>query len=180
MEDNYSAENHQEQYSASVKQTASKWGLILGVVSIALFVIILFTGMAGNQLASWLTYIPTIVIVVLAHNEFKKDNHGFMTYGQGVGLGTLLVLIGSLLNTAFFYVYIKFFDNSFMDILKEKQLEEMQKQGLSDEQIDQAIAMSENFMTPEIISLFGLLGAVFFGFILSLIISAFTKKSENY
>ncbi|UII32400.1 DUF4199 domain-containing protein [Fulvivirga ulvae] len=162
----------------SVKQVATKYGLILGVISIALLLITVFAGLIGNQAMQYVGYIPTIILIIYAHKEFKAQGDGFMSYGQGLGIGTLTVLIGTIISTVFFYVYVKFIDASFMEIIKDKQLEGMQEQGMSEEQIDQAMAMTSGFMTPEIMSVFAIFISVFFGFILSLIISAFTKNSN--
>ncbi|MTI21229.1 DUF4199 domain-containing protein, partial [Fulvivirga sp. RKSG066] len=54
----------------------------------------------------------------------------------------------------------------------------MQESGMSDDQIDQAMSMTETFTSPELMAVFGILGGLFFGFIISLIISAFTKNSN--
>lgn len=179
MEDNKTVLDHShEGEQISVKQVATKYGLILGVISIALFLITVFAGLIGNQAMQYVGYIPTIILIIYAHKEFKAQGDGFMSYGQGLGIGTLTVTIGSLISTVFFYVYVKFLDSSFMEIMKDKQLEGMQEQGMSDEQIDQAMEMTGSFMTPEVLSVIGILFAVFFGFILSLIISAFTKNSN--
>ncbi|MBL6448032.1 DUF4199 domain-containing protein [Fulvivirga sp. 29W222] len=179
MEDSNSVLDHsQGGEQISVKQVATKYGLILGVISIALFLVTVFAGLIGNQAMQYVGYIPTIILIIYAHKEFKSEGDGFMSYGQGLGSGTLLVLIGTVISTVFFYVYVKFIDSSFMEIVREKQLEGMQEQGMSEEQIDQAMAMASGFMTPEFISVIAIFMTVFFGFILSLIISAFTKNSN--
>lgn len=179
MEDNNSVLDHSHGgEKISVKQVSVKYGLILAMISIIFFLITVFAGLVGNQAVQYLGMIPTIILIVLAHKEFKQEGDGFMSYGQGLGIGTLTVTISSIVYTIFFYVYIKFIDSSFMEIMKDKQLEDMQAQGMSEEQIDQAMSMTSGFMTPEIISVFAILVAVFFGFILSLIISAFTKNSN--
>lgn len=178
MEDKYTTLDERGADRVSVKQVATKWGLILGIISIALFLITVFAGLAGNKAMQWVGYIPTIIIIVLAHKEYKNSGDGFMSYGQGLGIGTLVALIGSLISTVFFYIYVKFVDSGFIDIIKEQQIAEMEKNGMSDEQIEQAMSFTETFMSPELLSVFAILGSVFFGFILSLIISAFTKNSN--
>lgn len=178
MEDNNTVLDESQVDKVSVKQVASKWGLISGIIGIAIFLITVFGGLMGNQAISWLSYIPIIIIIVLAHKEFKNQGNGFMSYGQGLGIGTLIALISSLISSAFFYIYVKFIDSGFVQMMQDKQVEAMQDKGMSQEQIDQAMTMASKFMTPEIMVVFGVLGTVFFGFILSLIISAFTKNSN--
>ena len=49
---------------------------------------------------------------------------------------------------------------------------------MDDAQIDQAMEMAEKFSSPEIIFGIGLIVFIFFGFIISLIVSLFTKKDN--
>ena len=50
---------------------------------------------------------------------------------------------------------------------------------MSDAQIEQGMKMAENFSGPTAMLIFGIIGGVFFGFIISLVVSAFTKKSRE-
>jgi hypothetical protein len=52
------------------------------------------------------------------------------------------------------------------------------KQGLSQEQIDMAMQQTERFNNPSMQFLFSMLGALLFGFIISLIIAAVMKKNR--
>ncbi len=162
----------------TVKSVALKWGAILGAISIVLFLVSIFGDLVGNTVMTYIGIIPTALIIFLGHKEFKENGDSYMSYGQGLGIGTLISLISSIISMAFFYVYISFVDGGYVDIIKDKQIADMQANGMGDAQIEQAMAMSESFMTPGVMALFGLVGSVFFGFLISLIISAITKKSN--
>lgn len=162
----------------SVKSLSIKWGVILGVISVVFFLIMAVAGLQGQSGIQWLGYIPVIIVIYLAHKEFKDSGDGYMSYSQGLGLGTLLVTVSSVISVVFAYVYIKFLDSAYMDTIKDQQAQKMMEQGLSDAEVEKAMEMSSAFMTPEIILIFGLLASVFFGFIISLIVSAITKNSN--
>lgn len=162
----------------SAKDVSMKWGLILAVISIAYFVIGVIGGIASESWFNWLGALPTIIIIVIAHNQFKNEGDGFMSYGEGLKIGMLVVLISSLIYTVFFYVYIKFIDATYIENIREQSIVDMQERGMSDDQIDQAMGMTEMFTSPELMAVFAIIGGLFFGFILSLIISAFTKNSN--
>ena len=170
MEDNF-------QEPASTKQVVMKWGLILGLVSVVLTLITYMSGTVNNAI-QWLGLIPTIGAIVLAHNEFKKSGDGYMSYGKGLGIGTLLNLVAGVISSVFAYVYLSFVDGSYLDLIKEQQITQMEEQGLSDQQIEQALSFSEFFMSPIFFLIAGIFFAVFFGFVLSLIVSAFTKNND--
>jgi hypothetical protein len=162
----------------TVKSMAMKWGPILGLVSIAFFLVTIFGDLVGNQAMSWIGVIPLIAIIYLAHKEFKDNGDGYMSYGQGLGIGTMISVVSGLIYVVFFYAYIKFIDSTYIQLLKDIQLEDMQEKGMSDPQIETAMSMSEGLMTPEIMAVFAILISVFFGFLVSLIISAITKNKN--
>lgn len=164
--------------SVSVKQVAIKWGLISGIVSIVLFLAIYYAGMIGNTWVSVVGGVITIVLMVLAHKEFKELGNGFMSYSQGLGLGTLMVVISSAVSSLFTYVYVKFINLGYTQELLDLQRMNMEDQGLSDDQIDAAMGMTEKFMTPEIMFAMGIIVGILIGFILALIVSAITKKND--
>jgi len=162
----------------TISQVALRYGIILGLISIVYTLILQFIGLTTNQLASSVGYVFLIVAVVLAHKAFKEGGDGFMTLGQGIGIGTLLSVVSGVLSMLFIYLYVKFIDDSMMTLIQDQQIEAMEKQGLDDAQIDNAMAMAEKFSSPEVIFGIGFLAAVFFGFIIALIVSLFTKKNN--
>jgi hypothetical protein len=162
----------------TTKSVAMKWGPILGLISIAIFLVGALGELQGNKLMNWIGLIPSAVIIYLAHKEFKDNGDGYLSYGQGLGLGTLIALISSVISTVFFYVYVKFVDTTYIEIIKDIQLAEMQKNGMGDAEIEQAMSITAGFMTPEVMSVFAIIVSVFFGFILSLIVSAVTKNNN--
>ena len=54
---------------------------------------------------------------------------------------------------------------------------EMENQGMSDAEIEQAMSFAEVFMSPMGMMIMGLIMGVFFAFLASLIVSIFTKNS---
>lgn len=161
----------------STKQIVLKWGLILGLVSVVNS-IITFTMGITNSTMSILGGVISIVIIVLAHKEYKNEGDGFMSYGKGLGIGTLLSLVSGVISSVTSYLYLKLIDASYLDIIRDEQIAQMQESGMPDDQIDQALEFSSFFSTPEFMLVAGLFGAVLFGFILSLIVTAFTKNND--
>lgn len=162
----------------TVKSVAMKWGLILGLISIAYFLIVTLGNLQAVSGINLIGLIPSIIIIYLAHKEFKDNGDGYMSYGQGLGLGTLLALISSLISAVFAYVYIKFIDTTYFDTVKDIQIAEMQKNRMSDSEIETAMGFTEGFMNAEVTFIFGIVMGVLAGFIISLIVSAITKNSN--
>ena len=127
---------------------------------------------------SWVGYIFLVIVMVFAHKAFKEGGDSFMSYGQGLGIGTLVSLITGLLSSAFMFIYVKFVDDSMIAQIKEQQISGMEEQGLSDAQIESAMEIASRFLTPGVMAIMGVVFFVFIGFIISLIVSAITKKNN--
>jgi hypothetical protein len=161
----------------TTRSTGMRYGVISGVIGVAFFLILTVAGVnISSGYWSWLGYLITAVIVFLAHQYYKQNTDGFMSYGQGVQIALWMGLIGSVISSIFTYIYVKFIDSSFTEMIKEKQIEEMQKNGMSDEQIDQAMQFASMFTTPEAMLIFGLIFGVIGTVIIGLIVSIFTQK----
>ncbi|MFY0601189.1 MAG: DUF4199 domain-containing protein [Cyclobacteriaceae bacterium] len=165
--------------NVSTKSVAVKYGLISGLVGIIFFVLLDFIGQAANNKISWIGLIFTAIIMVMAHKEFKSSGDGFMSYKQGLGLGTIMSVVGSVISSVFTFFYVKFISPEFIDVIKEQQIMEMEKSGMSDAEIDQAMSVAAMFMGPTAMMVIGLIMGVLLGFIIALIVSAFTKKERQ-
>lgn len=173
-------ENPTEQTLApTTRQTGIRYGLILGVISIAYFVVLSVAGvnMSGGP-AQWAGLLFSLIIFILAHKYFKENGDGYMSYGQGIGIAFWTSLVSSVLSSAFTFVYVSFVDSSFVENLKQQQIEKMQEQGMSDAQIDQAMGFAEMFMSPTSMLIFGIVGGIFFGILVGLVVTIFTQKAN--
>lgn len=159
-------------------KVALKWGIIIGICSVVFSTLIMVLGMVGNQAIGFVAYIIIGIGVFMAMSAYKKENNGFMSYGQGLGIGALMAAVSGLLSSAYSFVYMKFIDPSVMDQIFKKAEADMEKKGLSPEQIDQAMEMSKVFMSPGAMFVWGVVGSILLGFVFSLIISAFVKKDK--
>ncbi len=162
----------------STAKIALKWGIIAAVVLAIVGTIMNMTEAWKIPGASMLTYTILLIGIIMALKEFKTENQGFMSFGEGVGLGMLLGAVAGLVSSIWSYIYLNFIDVTFLDKLRDFQAEQMEGKGLSDEQIEQAMEMSSKFMSGGMMFLFGMIGMLFFALIFSLIVSAFMKNNK--
>lgn len=155
-----------------------RYGLLTGLVSI----IISFGINASHLETSPLRYLTSVVLIagiVMAQREFKARNAGFMEYGQGLGVGTILSTVVGLLSAVFTYVYTNFVDPDMMARTMEKVRADMEAKGtMSDAQIDQAMTISSKFTSGPVMLIFIIVGSIVIGLIISLITSAFIKNAK--
>ena len=162
----------------SVKEVSVKYGLYLGIILTIYSLALQVMGLAANEALGWVGYVVLIVLMVIAHKTFKNEGDGFMSYSQGLSIGTLIALVAGLISTPLSYLYVKFVDSSFLQVIKDKQFEAMEQKGMSDAEIESAMEIASTFMTAEFIFPIAFIAFIFFGFIISLIVTAFTKNSN--
>jgi hypothetical protein len=172
-------EQEETAVAVTTRSAGIRFGLIAAVVSIFYFVILNVVGINMTsgpwQYVGW---ILTVAFIFLAHKYYKDNGDGYMSYGQGIGIAFWLGLISGVISSIFTYIYIKFVDQGFIEMIKDKQLEDMQAKGMSEDQIEQAMKISSMFMTPEAMLIFGLIGAVVGALIIGLIVTIFTQKKS--
>jgi hypothetical protein len=163
----------------STARVALKWGIISAIISVV-FTIVLYNLDLWKMVWVSITagLLITIIILVLACKEFRTLNNGFITFGEGLGLSMLVIAVSSLISNAFNQLYVNVIDAGMKGKITDFQEEMYIKQGLSQEQIDMAMQQTERFNNPSMQFLFSMLGALLFGFIISLIIAAVMKKNR--
>jgi len=163
---------------ASASQIGVRAGLVLGLVLCLQTAIFGVMGYVGSQSLSFvISLVVWIGAIYWGMNEFKKNNEGTMSLGQGVGIGTLAVVVGSAISLIFLYVYVFYLDPSYFDLILENSREQMIARGMPDEQIDAAIAQTGNFFWIGLVFLFFANALV--GAIVSLIMSAVLQQKPT-
>jgi len=157
----------------TVRSVGLKYGAILAIVNIVFFLILALTGHAFENQWGWLGLIFSIAVLFLAHKNFKDEGDGFMSYGQGVGIGFWISLLSVIVGGLFTYTYANIIDPATMDIFYEKQYEGMQEKGMGEEQIEMAVSWTKKLFWPLYVC-FG----IFFGVLVALIVTIFTQKKS--
>jgi len=162
----------------STARVALKYGVLGSVVIMVYSTILNVSGLSQNKILSALSFVFMIAAIVMAMKNFKEQNKGFMSYGEGLGVGSLVSAIMGLLSSAFTMFYIQFIDNTLLTQSMDQVREDMERRGMDDSQIDQAMEYSQKFMSPGVVFVMGVFGYVLTGFIISLIIAAIIRRDK--
>jgi hypothetical protein len=162
----------------STARVALKYGALVSVVIMIYTTIINVAGLSQNKVLSSLQFIFMIVALVVAMKEFREQNKGFMSYGEGLGLGTLLSAVMGFLVSMFNTFYNKFIDSSIMTQALDKVRMDMEQRGMDDAQIDQSLEYAQKFMSPGILFITGVLMSILTGFIISLVVAAILRRDK--
>lgn len=166
------------QQEPSTARIALKYGVITAVASIVYTTILILAEKNQNQGLTSLGLLILVVGMVYAMREFKAENTGYMSYGQGLGIGTLIAAISGLLNSTFIMFYTQFIDTNLMQKSLDTAREDMERRGASDTQIDAGVQFLEKMMLPGIMFATGIFFSIFIGFIISLIVAAILRRNR--
>ena len=166
---------------AAAFPNALKTGVLFSIFLI-IYSIIVYQFSNGDR--NWFMMILNLLIFtggITGASIYYRDKKlgGVVTYGKIVGFAVLFVVISSLITSAFNYLYLGFISPDLVNVMLEQQAEQLYEQGMSDEQIEQTMSISERFMSPGFLAIMGFFSNVIFGVILSLIISAIVKRQAD-
>lgn len=163
------------------KKIILNYGAYLGIASVLISLVVYAMGMAVDR--PWqqgiVSFLIMVVILVLGINQFKKENGGFVSWGQAVKVGVGISVISALISIVYNQVFINFIEPDFMTQLYEFEKQKWVDQGLLEEQIESATKIFEMMSGPVISSAVGIIAGALFGFIISAIAGAVMKKSAE-
>lgn len=167
---------HTEPYQQTTKNTVLIAGLAVGIVG-AIFSFI------SIPLAGLLSTVATVGILVWGMKQYRdKELGGYMSFGKGFGFGLIVALIGSFIKALAIY---------FNPISEEKKEEfynvfmaelENSNAGLDEQAYESVYSIFDFFLSPFGISSFSFFMYLFWGFVVSLVVTAILnrKNPENY
>lgn len=173
----------------TLSQRAMTAALIITGVGILVNLVFYITGLdiesMTNPAISWLNRILLIGITyyfiqVALKSHRDEDLGGYLSVGQGIGLGTLAGLISGVLSAVWFYIFTSFIATDMMDKIKEVSLQQMQEQGQSAEQAEQAMQMMSFFFNPVFFAIVIVISSVFFGLLCGLVAGLVLKKDKTH
>jgi len=174
--------NHMETQEVSVKKIALNFGLILALLSIAVNVIAYVT---NNHIDRpwWVSVLGAatlIGVIVYGLKAFKSENSGFLSIGEAIKVGLAISLVAGIIGALYNFIFITYiepgFVNQMLDVAREQMVE--QNPEMTQEQMDMAIGISEKMMQPSIMFAIGIIGSLFFGFLVSLISGLIMKQNR--
>ncbi|HTT05156.1 MAG TPA: DUF4199 domain-containing protein [Steroidobacteraceae bacterium] len=168
----------QQQRAHGIAAIATKYGLILGVVSFLIFLAQVLTGLKQNWVVSVANIALLIVLMALAHGEFRRTHSRMMTYPQGLGSGTLLASVGALIRSILTFIYLKYINTGYLTALVQAQRSALAQRGITGAQAQMAGQIAATITTPAGIAVTSLVTGVILGFVVALIVSIFTQKSD--
>ncbi|BDC99854.1 DUF4199 domain-containing protein [Persicobacter psychrovividus] len=158
-------------------------GLLLAIISI-------LSTVASNQLsnmtfkvvAGLTALVAAIVIYIVFNKKFKAQNQGYMSFKQGMTIGTIITAISTFISGIFSYIYPLYLDKGMWDRQIHSTIQTLQGYGLSEDQVDQAVQQIKNMKDPAFYAtsvLQGMLWSFIFFIAILAIVCAIQKKQKT-
>ena len=169
-----------EDKQKSVISSALVFGLITGAAGIVYHLVMYLANLYLNQYVSWLGYLVVAAGMVYGTLEYrKKQSGGFLTYGKAFSSCFWIGLFAGILSTVYFFIFINFIHPGMVnEIIDQARAQMLEKGQMSEDQIEQALAMQQKFMSPLMMALWGLFAYAIMSAILGLILGIFLKKND--
>jgi hypothetical protein len=163
-----------------------KYGVIAGLALIATSIAMFYLLDLGLFTQAAVIYIVSLIFMVIAGLEFRKNNQDVMLYGEAFKITYLTTLVGFAISSLFSYALITFIDPELIDVLIEKYSgstrDLMASMGAPEEEINKALEKMEEDMPKQFTGI-GMAQSLFtnavISAILAAIVSIFLRKDEK-
>lgn len=162
--------------------TKFTYALILSISGALFNLLMYFTGFQTEKLATgqylqWVGFVMMFVILWLGIKAVRDEAPAKgMSYGRGVGTGTLIALYSGLVSSIYSFVHFKFVNTEFADYQIAMLRSQWEARGLAEAQMEQAEKFTRAMMGPVAQAILTPIFVTIFGLICSLIIAAFLKR----
>jgi hypothetical protein len=168
-------------------KNAMNFGAILGLALCLLRAISMNKGLETNFLYSIFSFIAALAIAIWGTIWYRdKQNEGFISFSQSYLSCLLITIFSSIILAFFIYIYLSFFDQSFIDEVLKKTEEEMLNKKMPDDQVEKGMEIARTFASPIMMAIMtiifnlNLLLMLFFGLFVSLILKRDNPNFNNF
>jgi len=169
-----------EQKNTSMTSPAMVYGAICGgAIVIYAGILYVFKVPENNMLGliQWAIMVAGIYIAIRKYRDEILD--GCIKYSTALGFGTYTMFFASLFFGVYTYLLYAYIDPGLIESIIEQSELKLIEAGLSEVEIEKTIALTRKFTTPLLLTFTSVLALSLTGFILSLLISFFLKKSKD-
>ncbi len=164
-----------EEPKESMWSVALKYGLIGGLALMVLSLIMHLSGMENigegktSILSSITNYAIMIGAIAMSIHTYKAVLGNQISFGNAFKTGMFTSLIMGVMMAVWMFIFFTFISPETLDMIAELAAEEMEGQGLEDEEIEAAQGMMGMFMSVPFFAFTGFLGTFITGVVMSLV-----------
>lgn len=164
----------------SSKSIIINYGLIMGVASLLPSLVKYAMGdyLSRDWISGTVGLLISIVFIVIGVKKYKELNGGFVSWGKSVKIGMGMTLISLIITIIYILVFSNFIEPDFKNQVIERTRQQWVDAGMADDVIEQQLPYVRDYFA---LSMYGgiIIISAFFGFVISAIVGAVMKRSEE-
>ncbi|GJH40724.1 hypothetical protein RCZ04_12740 [Capnocytophaga sp. HP1101] len=162
-------------------------GLLLGIACVVLSVLLYVTNLlyTGSFLIGTITWLLNlaicVVFIVMAIQQYKTANEGFLTVGEAIKVGIVTALVGGVIGAIYAVLYTTVIDPDYYEKVVEVTMEKMSAftSNFSEEQMEELREKTLESKPSVVWTFFSsILSSAIGGVIISAIVGAVKKKER--
>lgn len=173
-----------------MEQKRSMWkenlnyGIIMGLITVVFSVLTYMFDLTFKTWIVWPSMLLSVVVLFFLLRSYRDHyNNGYISYGKSLGAGVIINIYAAIIAAIYIYLLYSVIDPDLIDkslaITEERMQARMAQRGLPEGSLDAIMDRQAKMMTPWFTTLMATISSIFYGFILSLIVSLFIMKKGN-
>ena len=162
---------------------AIRYGLLIGGAQAILMLLMHLAGMnpAKGGAVQWVNTLLQLAIgiggyVLLMRERRDKELGGYLSLGQGIGVGTLTGVFTAIISVTFFVIFVNYINPNFISEIMEVTEAKWEEQGMKEEQMEQARKMMGYFMNIPFMATTAFFSSIIGGAFYGLVIGAIMRR----
>lgn len=152
-------------------------GIMIALVMIILSIAGYYSGLGFTNWYNWVVNAVMVISLIIACIHFANQKEGFVTFGRVFMHGFVTTIVIIVIMLVYTVIAFKVLFPDMQEKIFEMQAEQLEKQDLDSDKMEQAMSMMKKFFWPFMI-LAIIFGNMIFGCIASLLGAAFAKKNK--
>jgi hypothetical protein len=166
-----------EESKNDILKHSATYGAIIGFALIIYSVLLYILNLSLSRSLGYLSFLIIIGGLYIGIKNFRENEPSkVISYGRAVGVGVLICVFFGFLASVFTYLQFKFIDPGLTEKMLVMAEEKLLERGLPDDMIEMQMAGMSKMFAPGLMAIFGFIGNMFWGTIISLILAAILKR----
>jgi hypothetical protein len=155
-------------------------GTFMGLALVAVYFLVHLIGQMDSFIHNILTWVVYAGFIYKSMARYRDEyQKGFLSYGQGVWVGTRMGIFAGIIVGAYLFLYLKVINPEYLNEMIVQMEEAYLEMGFKEDEVAQMSEMFSLTTNPVIYIFSGSLGAGFSALIFSLIIAIFQKRKGD-
>jgi amino acid transporter len=151
--------------------------IVIGLITYLADIVDYSEPKGAQQYIQWLSYLILVIGIIMAIRYFKGENEGLMSFGQGVGTGTMTGLVIGIISAIWVMLFFYGIDPSALEEIRQAALDQALESGrVTEEQLEQSAGIMNMFTSPAFFGIMAIIMYTIIGLVVSLIASAIMKQ----